>query len=87
LGIERGLVGTLLFLLPFVWAFGVLLLSTARAESTAMDTALFLAILNLYSFTTFAVLYFLPFWLALGMTLWAARRVLLVRRRHRETKR
>lgn len=87
LGIERGLLGTLLYLLPFVWAFSVLLLSTARDESAAINTALLLAVLNLYSFSNFAMFYFPPQWLALGMTLWAARRVLLVRGGHRGTKR
>jgi hypothetical protein len=74
LAVERGLVGTLLFLAPYVWAFGVLVFRRIRFESPAMETAILLSVVNLYNFASFAKLYFLPLWLALGITLWAAKR-------------
>ena len=63
---ERGTVGTLFFLAPWVYlAFKAYKMPT---NSSARAPALFLSALNLYCFATFSLIYFLPFWLALGIT-------------------
>jgi hypothetical protein len=62
---ERGLIGTVLFLIPWV-------LVGARAwmlprDSPGRTLALLLSTLNLYAFATSSVAYFLPFWFSLGI--------------------
>ncbi len=62
---ERGLVGTILFLTPW-------LLLSIRGRSLPLDDryrtlVLLLMVLHLYCFATFSLAYFLPFWLAIGI--------------------
>jgi hypothetical protein len=62
---ERGLIGTALFLIPWftVTAKAWLL----PAESHGRSVALLLMVMSLYSFWNFSLTYFLPFWLAFGV--------------------
>jgi O-antigen ligase len=62
---ERGAVGTILFLVPW-------LLTGFRAwrlprDHSGRTLALLLSALNLYAFATSSVAYFLPFWFSLGI--------------------
>ena len=62
---ERGLIGTALFLIPWftVTAKAWLL----PAESQGRSVALLLMVMTLYSFWNFSLTYFLPFWFAFGV--------------------
>jgi hypothetical protein len=63
---ERGAVGTIFFLAPW------LLIGVRSRLMPAADTfrtpAILLTGLHLYCFSTFSLAYFLPFWLSLGIT-------------------
>ena len=63
---ERGLVGTVLFLVPWV----VIAWRSWRlpANDPGRTLAISLTVLNLYCFSTFATMYYLPFWFSLGVT-------------------
>jgi O-antigen ligase len=65
---ERGIVGTAMFLVPYF----VILFDCWRKRASDRNeleaTRLLFAVLNLYTFLTFAMLYFFPFWFAMGMT-------------------
>jgi hypothetical protein len=63
---ERGVVGTSLFLAPWVY-IGVRSCLRPAADS-CRTPALLLSALNLYAFWTCSILYLLPFWLSLGIT-------------------
>lgn len=63
---ERGAVGTVLFLVPWVvigWRSWRL-----PADDPGRTLAISLTVLNLYCFSTFATMYYLPFWFSLGVT-------------------
>jgi hypothetical protein len=63
---ERGLVGAVLFLVPWVY-IGVR--SGLRSSADPCRTlALLLSALNLYNFSISSILYSLPFWFSLGIT-------------------
>lgn len=63
---ERGVVGTILFLIPWIY-IPVKSWRMPRADS-AKTLALLLSALQLYIFWTSSVAYSLPFWLSLGIT-------------------
>ena len=65
---ERGLVGAILFFGPFVWALFRLMLSKCH-RSEAGRASLLLLLVELYSFSTFAMMYFPVIYLALGVAL------------------
>lgn len=62
---ERGTVGTLLFMIP--WLFLAFKALTSRAGLKERTPGLLLSALHLYCFATFSLAYFLPFWLSLGV--------------------
>jgi O-antigen ligase len=66
--IERGIIGTLLFLLPCLWALYVLGWRGERGNWYD-NVALLLLVCELYCLSTFAMIYFPPYWFALGITL------------------
>lgn len=70
--IERGLVGTFLFLAPFVWALCRLALSRTSYEDETKHTAILLLVVELYCLFTFSSQYFSPLYFALGFALAAA---------------
>jgi hypothetical protein len=63
---ERGTVGTIFFLAP--WLLLAVRSRTMAASDTFRTPALLLTGLHLYCFSTFSLAYFLPFWLSLGVT-------------------
>lgn len=63
--IERGLIGTALFLLPFLW-YLFRLGPNLGARREAEQTAFALLVVEMYSFATFGAIYFGPIYLALG---------------------
>lgn len=63
--IERGIIGSFLFYLPFFWVFFRLLRSSSKQDEIT-QTALFVLIVELYCFWTFATVYFPPLYFALG---------------------
>jgi O-antigen ligase len=63
--IERGAVGAVLFLAPWVW-LGWRTVKMPRADDMRTFCALVSA-LNFYTFTTSSTAYFLPYWFALGI--------------------
>lgn len=65
---ERGFIGAILFFGPFVWALSRLLLSKIR-RSEAGRASLLILLVELYCFSTFAMMYFPVIYLALGMAL------------------
>ena len=65
---ERGLVGAILFFGPFAWALFRLLLSKNHL-SEAGRAGLLILLVELYCFSTFAMMYFPVIYLALGMAL------------------
>lgn len=66
--LERGIVGSILFFGPFLWCFVYLSrLGSKRDEIT--NTALLILIVEIFCFSTFAMVYFPPIYLALGLAL------------------
>jgi O-antigen ligase len=64
--LERGTIGALLFFLPwFTLAIRAWLLPVSTGGRTL---AFLLLVMTLYSFTAFSLTYFLPFWLAFGVS-------------------
>jgi hypothetical protein len=63
---ERGLVGTALFLVP--WLLVAVQSWNMSSDDSGRSPALLLTALNLYCFCTFATMYYLPFWFSLGVT-------------------
>jgi len=61
---ERGLIGTIFFLVPW---FALTIKAWLLPESSSgRSIALLLMVMTLYSFWNFSLTYFLPFWFALG---------------------
>ncbi|MFA6240897.1 MAG: hypothetical protein WC655_08215 [Candidatus Hydrogenedentales bacterium] len=63
--IERGLIGAFFFLAPFLWVFLRLYRSSSLRDEVT-QTALFVLVVEIYCFTTFAMIYFPPIYFALG---------------------
>ncbi len=63
--LERGIFGSVLFFGPFLWAFLTLGLSVSKADEVT-QTALYILIMEMFCFSTFAMIYFPPVYLALG---------------------
>jgi O-antigen ligase len=62
---ERGVIGTILFMAPWIYVgFKSLLMPP---KNSARTPGLLLSALHLYCFATFSFAYFLPFWLSLGV--------------------
>ncbi len=68
--IERGLLGTILFMAPFFWAFGRLGLSGGKSNEMR-NVALMLLIVEIYMFATFSTVFFPATYVALGFALYA----------------
>lgn len=63
--VERGVVGTLLFLVPWAWvAIRSFLLPRGASGRTL---AILISVLSLFSLSTFSAIYYLPFWFSLGV--------------------
>jgi hypothetical protein len=62
---ERGLIGTALFLIP--WFTVTVKAWLLPAESYGRSIALLLMVMTLYSFWNFSLTYFLPFWFSFGI--------------------
>jgi hypothetical protein len=62
---ERGTIGTVLFLCPWLYLAAKAL--NLRSSSGVRVPALLLCAMYLYCFSTFSLAYFLPFWLSLGV--------------------
>ncbi len=62
---ERGTIGTLFFMFP--WLYIAIKSITLPADNRGRIPGLMLSALHLYCFSTFSLAYFLPFWLSLGI--------------------
>jgi hypothetical protein len=63
--VERGVVGAALFLIP--WVSVAVFAFLLPRNCGFRELALMLSALNLYTFSTFSTMYYLPFWLSLGI--------------------
>ncbi len=78
--IERGVLGTLLFLCPYIWGLWCHVRRVRQLDDLG-QAGLLVAVMNAYALSTFAMIYFQPFWLALGFAAWSAHRATAFRRR------
>jgi len=63
---ERGVIGTVLFLAPWVYIFGKACLMPVGDSSKTL--AVLLSALHLYGFATSSMTYFLPFWFSFAIS-------------------